>query len=170
MRITDIRCWIVEGEHPRWPFRWRKGLAGSGDGTPKDKKPLDAIIRVDTDEGIYGAMRVPQGPSVMSLVERRLKRLVGEDPLLTERLWWLVWEIGPDTLAAQLGALSWRLPVLFLPYMLVAGDREAAEGSVAVRHRVSGDLGSRAVADFIDEATAEVAARGSGVPSAAPAG
>ena len=29
----------------------------------------------------------------MSLVERRLKRLVGEDPLLTERLWWLVWEI-----------------------------------------------------------------------------
>ena len=74
MRITDIRCWLVEGEHPRYPFRWRKGLAGSGDGTPADKKPLDAIIRVDTDEGIYGAMRVPQGPSVMSLVERRLKR------------------------------------------------------------------------------------------------
>jgi threonyl-tRNA synthetase len=57
-----------------------------------------------------------------------------------------------------------------VPYMLVAGDREAAEGSVAVRHRVSGDLGSRAVADFIAEATAEVAGRGSGVPSAAPAG
>ena len=93
MRITDVRCWLVEGEQPRWPFRWRKGLAGSGDGTPADKKPLDAIIRVDTDEGIYGAIRVPAGPSVMSLVERRLKSLVGENPLLTERLWWLVWEI-----------------------------------------------------------------------------
>ena len=93
MKITDIRCWLVEGEHPRYPFRWRKGVPGSGDGTPSDKKPVDAILRVDTDEGIYGAMRVPLGPSVMSLVERRLKRLVGEDPLLTERLWWLVWEI-----------------------------------------------------------------------------
>jgi L-alanine-DL-glutamate epimerase-like enolase superfamily enzyme len=93
MKITDIRCYLVEGEHPRWPFRWRKGLDGAGDGTPLQKKPQHAIIRVDTDEGIYGAMRVPLGPSVMSLVERRLKKLVGEDPLLTERLWWRVWEI-----------------------------------------------------------------------------
>jgi L-alanine-DL-glutamate epimerase-like enolase superfamily enzyme len=93
MKITDIRCWLVEGEHPRYPFRWRKGVPGSGDGTPAAKKPLDAILRVDTDEDIYGAMRVPLGPSVMSLAERRLKSLVGEDPLLTERLWWLIWEI-----------------------------------------------------------------------------
>ena len=93
MRITDVRCWLAEGEQPRWPFRWRKGLRGSGDGTPAEQKPLDAIIRVDTDEGVYGAIRVPAGPSVMSLIERRLKSLVGENPLLTERLWWLVWEI-----------------------------------------------------------------------------
>jgi hypothetical protein len=35
-------------------------------------------------------------------------------------LGWLVWEIGPDTLGEQFRTLSWRLPVLFLPYLLVA--------------------------------------------------
>jgi threonyl-tRNA synthetase len=43
-----------------------------------------------------------------------------------------------------------------IPYMLVAGDREAAEGTVAVRHRVTGDLGSRSVDEFISAALAEV--------------
>jgi len=43
-----------------------------------------------------------------------------------------------------------------IPYMLVAGDREAAEGTVAVRHRVTGDLGSRSVDEFISAALAEI--------------
>lgn len=43
-----------------------------------------------------------------------------------------------------------------IPYMLVAGDREAAEGTVAVRHRVSGDLGSRSVDEFISAALTEI--------------
>lgn len=33
---------------------------------------------------------------------------------------WLVWEIGPRALGVQLRDLSWRLPILFLPYALVA--------------------------------------------------
>ncbi len=43
-----------------------------------------------------------------------------------------------------------------IPYMLVAGDREAAEGTVAVRHRVTGDLGSRSIDEFISAALAEI--------------
>ena len=46
-----------------------------------------------------------------------------------------------------------------IPYMLVAGDREAAEGTVSVRSRTGGDLGARSVDDFIQQAQAEVAAR-----------
>ena len=93
MRIEDIRCWVVEAEHPAHPYRWRKGLAGSGDGTPADRKPLKAVIRMDTDAGITGAIEVTNAWGAMSLVDRRLKRLIGENPLLTERLWTLVWEI-----------------------------------------------------------------------------
>jgi threonyl-tRNA synthetase len=43
-----------------------------------------------------------------------------------------------------------------VPYMLVAGDRESAEGTIAVRSRSGGDLGARAVDAFIADALEEV--------------
>jgi threonyl-tRNA synthetase len=46
-----------------------------------------------------------------------------------------------------------------VPYMLVVGDREAAEGTVAVRSRTGGDLGAREVAAFVRAAREEVTAR-----------
>ena len=46
-----------------------------------------------------------------------------------------------------------------VPYMLVIGDREAAEAAVAVRSRSKGDLGPRPVTTFVAEALAEVAAK-----------
>jgi threonyl-tRNA synthetase len=46
-----------------------------------------------------------------------------------------------------------------IPYMLVAGDREAAEGTVSVRSRTGGDLGARSVDDFVRQALSEIAAR-----------
>ena len=55
-----------------------------------------------------------------------------------------------------------------VPYMLVVGDREAAEQTVAVRHRVTGDLGSRPVDAFVEEARREAAALGAQQPP--PAG
>ena len=36
-----------------------------------------------------------------------------------------------------------------VPYMLVAGDREAAANAVAVRHRDGDDLGAIALDEFI---------------------
>jgi threonyl-tRNA synthetase len=45
------------------------------------------------------------------------------------------------------------------PYMLVIGDREAADGAIAVRSRAKGDLGARPVGTFIADALAEVAAK-----------
>ena len=43
-----------------------------------------------------------------------------------------------------------------VPYMLVAGDREAAEGAVSVRSRSAGDLGARSLQDFIAAAREEI--------------
>jgi threonyl-tRNA synthetase len=43
-----------------------------------------------------------------------------------------------------------------IPYMLVIGDREAAENAVAVRSRAKGDLGARPVTQFVSDALAEV--------------
>jgi threonyl-tRNA synthetase len=44
-----------------------------------------------------------------------------------------------------------------IPYMLVVGDREAADNAVAVRSRAGGDLGARPVDQFVTDALAEVA-------------
>jgi threonyl-tRNA synthetase len=46
-----------------------------------------------------------------------------------------------------------------IPYMLVTGDREAAEGTVAVRTRAGGDQGARPLDEFIAAALDEARAR-----------
>ena len=46
-----------------------------------------------------------------------------------------------------------------VPYMLVVGDRESADGSVSVRTRKGGDQGSQPLELFIDRALAEVRER-----------
>jgi threonyl-tRNA synthetase len=43
-----------------------------------------------------------------------------------------------------------------VPYMLVAGDRESSEGTVAVRSRSGGDLGARPVEAFMADALEEI--------------
>jgi threonyl-tRNA synthetase len=46
-----------------------------------------------------------------------------------------------------------------IPYMLVVGDKEAADGAVAVRSRTGGDLGPRSVEDFLTSALREAQRR-----------
>jgi threonyl-tRNA synthetase len=46
-----------------------------------------------------------------------------------------------------------------IPYMLVVGDREAADRAVAVRSRARGDLGARPLDTFVADALAEVATK-----------
>ena len=43
-----------------------------------------------------------------------------------------------------------------IPYMLVVGDKEAAEGAVSVRSRAGGDRGAQAVGAFIEAARTEI--------------
>ena len=46
-----------------------------------------------------------------------------------------------------------------IPYMLVVGSKEAEAGTVAVRHRVKGDLGPRPLAEFVEDLRKEVESR-----------
>src|SRR5262245_18966435 len=49
-----------------------------------------------------------------------------------------------------------------IPYMLVTGDREAAEGTVSVRSRSAGDLGARSTEAFVAAAKDEIATKNPG--------
>lgn len=46
-----------------------------------------------------------------------------------------------------------------IPYMLVIGDKEAADKAVAVRSRTEGDIGILPLADFIGKIAAEIERR-----------
>ena len=54
-----------------------------------------------------------------------------------------------------------------IPYMLVVGDREAAEGAVSVRERTGGDRGASSIDAFIAAARTEIAAKGKAAGEAA---
>jgi len=54
-----------------------------------------------------------------------------------------------------------------VPYMLVTGDREAAEGTVSVRSRVAGDQGARPVDGFIAGALDEIRTKALQAPAPA---
>jgi L-alanine-DL-glutamate epimerase-like enolase superfamily enzyme len=92
MKITDIKCYLLETVAPAPRFHWRKGLPGEGDGTKPGAKTFTAILKVETDEGIAGSA-TGRGQILADLVRRRLKHFVGKDPLLTEQLWREVWEV-----------------------------------------------------------------------------
>jgi len=53
-----------------------------------------------------------------------------------------------------------------IPYMLVVGDRESAEGTVSVRTRAGGDQGSKGIDAFIASAREEIAHKGKAVAAA----
>jgi threonyl-tRNA synthetase len=64
-----------------------------------------------------------------------------------------------DERGEKIGAKIRDAQLQKIPYMLVVGDREAAEGTVAVRSRKEGDLGARPLQDFLERAADEVRSR-----------
>lgn len=92
MKITDIKCYVLEHSAAEIVYRWRDGLPVRGDGPPGTKVQT-SILKVETEEGITGSAGSRHGQYVASLVERRLKYFIGLDPLLTENLWHRIWEV-----------------------------------------------------------------------------
>lgn len=93
MKITDIKCYVMASVAQPPAYRWRTGLQGGGDGTPPGDITHSAIVKVETDAGFSGMARARQGYATADLVKRRLKHLIGMNPLNTEKLWHEVWEI-----------------------------------------------------------------------------
>ena len=111
--------------------------------------------------GAFPLWLAPEQVRVLSIADRHLEyaesvrtRLAAEGFRVT--LDGRVEKIGYKIREAQLQKV---------PYMLVIGDREAAESTVAVRSRSAGDQGSRSLEDFLAAATVEVASRGHSEPS-----
>ncbi|WP_395814401.1 enolase C-terminal domain-like protein [Devosia sp.] len=92
MKITGFTAWLVDQE-PGPKFIWRDGIPGSHGDIPRGTKPHKAVIRMETDSGLFGSIEMGRGEAVIDLVRRRFHEFVGENPLLTERMWRLIWEL-----------------------------------------------------------------------------
>ena len=85
MIITEVQ--IELKEKPAQPlFRWRKGLPGS------EPASITGVLRIHTDEGVYGEAHVRRGIIAKDVVDRRIREeLLGADPLMREWLWHRMW-------------------------------------------------------------------------------
>ena len=92
MKITGFTAWLVETD-PGPRFIWRDGLQGSHGDIAPGTKPHKAVLRMETDSGLSGALEIGRGAAIIDLVQRRYHSFIGENPLLTERMWTLMWEI-----------------------------------------------------------------------------
>lgn len=128
MKITGFTCWIVEedaGPH----FEWRDGLPGSHSEFPGRSVTRNAVVRMETDAGEFGAVKIRRGDGVADLVRRRFHHFIGENPLNTEKLWVKAWEVDRVEeinigLLGLLDLLCWDLKskVAGLPiYQLLGG-------------------------------------------------
>ncbi len=61
-----------------------------------------------------------------------------------------------DTRSEKLGYKLREAQLQKIPYMLVVGDKEAEDGTVSVRKRGEGDIGSMNLKDFIDSAVKDI--------------
>ncbi len=67
--------------------------------------------------------------------------------------------VSLDDASDKIGAKIRNAQLEKIPYMLVIGEKEAASGSVAVRHAKKGDLGVKPVEEFVVELAEEARAR-----------
>jgi L-alanine-DL-glutamate epimerase-like enolase superfamily enzyme len=132
MKITSFTCWLVESA-PGPKYAWRDGLAGSHNDIQANGKRRKAVLRMDTDSGQFGVVEVKTGDGVMDIVRRRYHNFIGENPLLTERMWNLMWEVDriellPPRLTGVLDILCWdvksKLAGMPIHQMLGGNDRK----------------------------------------------
>ncbi|RPJ80932.1 MAG: threonine--tRNA ligase, partial [Acidobacteria bacterium] len=112
-------------------------------------------LLIENYAGAFPLWLAPQQAIVLPIADRHLPYCVS----VRERLEQAGLRAGLDERQEKIGYKIREAQLQKVPYMLVAGDREAEHGTVAVRSRASGDLGARPVDEFIAAALEEVAAR-----------
>ena len=105
--------------------------------------------------GAFPLWLAPVQMVVLPIADRHLEYAAG----VRERLSAAGLRVELDERQEKIGYKIREAQLQKVPYMLVVGDREAAEGTVSVRSRTGGDMGARPVEDVVRDALAEVDAK-----------
>jgi threonyl-tRNA synthetase len=115
--------------------------------------------------GAWPLWLAPVQVAVLPLADRHLE-YAGD---VRKRLEEAGFRVEVDSRVEKIGYKIREAQLQKVPYMLVIGDREAAEGQVSVRSRFGGDLGARPVDAFIASALEEVRSKAIGAAHAGAA-
>ncbi|MEO6223648.1 MAG: threonine--tRNA ligase [Vicinamibacterales bacterium] len=105
--------------------------------------------------GAFPLWLAPVQMTVLPLADRHLEWAEA----IREQLAGAGFRVQVDGRVEKIGYKIREAQLQKVPYMLVIGDREAAERTVAVRSRTGGDQGARALDDFLAAARDEVLRR-----------
>jgi threonyl-tRNA synthetase len=114
-------------------------------------------ILIEHYAGAFPLWLAPVQASVLPIADRH----VAYARSIRQRLADAGFRVQVDERQEKIGYKIREAQLQKIPYMLVVGDREAAEGAVAVRSRSGGDLGSQPLDRFIASAREEVETKGS---------
>ncbi len=110
-------------------------------------------LLIEKYAGAFPLWLAPEQVRVLPISER----LHDAAQAVTDRLKAAGLRVEIDRRNEKIGYKIREAQVQKVPYMLVVGDREAEEGTVSVRARGEGDIGSMPVEDFLARALREVA-------------
>jgi threonyl-tRNA synthetase len=102
--------------------------------------------------GAFPLWLAPQQAIVLPIADRHLDYARG----VKEKLAAAGLRVEVDERQEKIGFKIREAQLQKVPYMLVVGDREAAESTVSVRQRSEGDLGSQKVEEFVEAALLEI--------------
>ena len=109
-------------------------------------------ILIEHYAGAWPLWLAPVQVAVLPLADRHLEYAEGVRRKLDEA----GLRVEVDARVEKIGYKIREAQLQKVPYMLVIGDREAAEGQVSVRSRFGGDLGARPVDAFLADALDEI--------------
>ena len=113
-------------------------------------------ILVEHYAGAFPLWLAPLQVSILPLADRHLEAAAAVQAAVSAA----GLRVDTDRRVEKIGYKIREAQLQKIPYMLVIGDREAADGTVSVRSRAGGDLGARPVAEFVRDAAEEVARKG----------
>ncbi len=118
-------------------------------------------ILIEHYAGAFPLWLAPVQAIVLPIADRHVTYAAG----VRQRLVEAGFRVQVDERQEKIGYKIREAQLQKIPYMLVVGDREVAEGAIAVRSRSGGDLGSQPLEAFIAAAHKEVHEKGKAQPS-----
>jgi threonyl-tRNA synthetase len=112
-------------------------------------------LLIEHFEGKFPAWLAPEQVRILPISEKTLEYAEAAAAKLADS----GIRVSVDRSADKIGAKIRNSRLDRVPYMLVLGQREMEEGTVAVRHRDKDDLGAKPLDQFISELKAEITER-----------